>query len=218
MGELHSLTLDDLMSRLGTTLLPTLIQQAEMIVTVNWTMMPLVGEFWRYLLQNTQFFTQGPRKSLFVDLADPAKRSVADLKKNLNSLSKLSTYCNVILSLNRSESDQVLQALCLSSTPSIQKNAEKIAVALGISSVVIHTHHDVACALLSKESIISESLRVSVVKNPVRSTGAGDTFNAGFLAGILRHQSPFVCLKAGVAASRVLVRTGITPTSDQVFN
>jgi sugar/nucleoside kinase (ribokinase family) len=212
MGELNHLTLQEIRQRLPCNLIDSLIEHAEILATVNWTMMPMVGEFWEYLLKNPRLVKKGPRKSLFVDLADPAKRPVKDLKKALSSLSELNFCCDIILGLNSSESLQVLGACRLSSSPSLQINAEKIASALQLSSVVIHTHPEVAVATLKGEDISSYGLCVPICKNPVRSTGAGDTFNAGFLAGVLQHRSPLLCLKMAAAASNVFVRTGVPPT------
>jgi hypothetical protein len=212
MGELNHLTLQEAIQRLPNNLLPSLVEHAEILATVNWTMMPLVGEFWEYLLKNPSLVKKSPRKSLFVDLADPAKRPVKDLINGLSSLSKLNFFCNVILGLNRSESTQVLDAIRLSPSPSHQKNAESIANALQISSVVIHTHTEVAVATVKDRDITSHALFVPLCKQPVRSTGAGDTFNAGFLAGVLQHQPPILCLKMAVATSGIFVRTGVPPT------
>ena len=217
MGELQSLTLPEAMERIGNKLLPSLIEQAEFLVTANWTMMPLVGEFWDYLLHRSQLLQTGPKKSLFVDLADPAKRPINDLKKGLRTLSALNSACSVIVGLNCSESLQVLSALRLSTPSSLQQRAEKIASALRLSTVVIHTRQEVACTSLSEGTLSSHAFPVHVVKQPVRSTGAGDTFNAGFIAGWLRKEPPLACLKAAVRASGILIRTGLPPTAAQVF-
>lgn len=216
MGELGTISLHEAEDRLPSNLLTSLVSHAEILVTVNWTMMPLVGEFWDYLLQNPSLLQKGRRKTLFVDLADPAKRPVKDLKRGLSSLSKLNQFCDVVLGLNRSESTQVLHTLRKKVSPSLQKNAEAIVNALQISCVVLHTHPQVATAYHQDSAIISHALDVPICKVPVRSTGAGDTFNAGFIAGILQHLSPYECLQLAIGASGVFVRSGISPTLQHV--
>ena len=216
MGELNSLSLHEATGRLRHNLLESCVSQAECIATVNWTMMPLIQEFWEYLLKNPRLMVQAPRKSLFVDLSDPAKRPAKDLKGALSTLLELNAICDVILGLNRSESTQVLRALRQRPSDSLQKNADTIASVLHLSCVVIHTHSEVAVASLMDGKITSHTLFVPICKKPVRSTGAGDTFNAGFIAGMLQHQTPLTCLKMAVASSSTFVRTGIPPTQHSV--
>lgn len=213
MGELNHITLQEAQQRLPHTILQSLIEQAQILATVNWTMMPMVQEFWEYLLVNKRLLKKGPKKTLFVDLADPAKRPVKDLKKGLSMLSELNCLCNVILGLNRAEARCVADAFHLSSSHSLNKNAEIIADSLQLHSVIIHTHPEVAVATVHGDTMCSHALKVPVCKKPVRSTGAGDTFNAGFLAGVIQHQPPLACLKMAVAASNIFVRTGNPPTA-----
>jgi hypothetical protein len=212
MGELNHLTLQEALARLPKNTISSLVRSIEILATVNWTMMPLVGEFWDYLLENRSLLKKGLRKSLFVDLADPAKRPVKDLKKALLTLKKLAPLCSVILGLNRSESTQVLHALKALPSASLVNNAKKILSLLNLSTVVIHTHPTVAAAWQHQGKIFTSSLSVPLCNNPVRSTGAGDTFNAGFISGLLQHLLPSECLKMAVAASGIFVRTGIEPT------
>ena len=210
MGELSAITVKEAFRRLPPQLIPSLLSTAEMLVTVNWTMMPLVEQFWDYLLENSHLIKNRP--GLFVDLADPAKRPVTALKKALKRLHQLQTLCHVTLGLNRSESDQVCAALKLRPS-SLQKNAEQILKALSLSSVVVHSHCEVAVAYIGG----SASLAVPLIKRPARSTGAGDTFNAGYIAGLLRHLPPEKSLKAAVAASGTFVKTGHPPTEKTVW-
>ena len=215
MGEFNTLTIEEALHRLPTKLIPSLLSTAEMLVTVNWTMMPLVEQFWDYLLDKKHLLHNN-RPGLFVDLADPAKRPVTELKRGLRRLRQLQTLCNVTLGLNRSESNQVCTALGLSPSPSLQENAEQILSTLKLSSIVVHSHCEAAVAYRFGRSVESISHTIPLIKHPARSTGAGDTFNAGYIAGILHHMEPEGCLKTAVAASRAFVRTGLPPTEKTI--
>ena len=74
MGELNTITVEEAIVRLPPKLIPSLLSRAEMLVTVNWTMMPLVEQFWDFLLENSCLLRKN-HPSLFVDLASlyPAK-------------------------------------------------------------------------------------------------------------------------------------------------
>lgn len=215
MGELNGLSINDVLARLPHALLSSSIQKAEILVTVNWTMMPLVEEFWRYLLDHPHLLSGEVRKSLFVDLADPSKRPVKDLKMALSILSRLQKFCNVILGLNKSEALQVLDSLHTPPSDSAQHNAESILNRLQLKSVLVHTRSEAAVASFNNTVLTSYSHKIQLCRKPARTTGAGDTFNAGFLAGILRHQSDHHCLHMAVAASGFFVRTGVLPTEKE---
>jgi fructose-1-phosphate kinase PfkB-like protein len=207
MNELSSITLKNCLSKVSSAHLKSLVREASVIATVNWTMMPLVSEFWEWLLKNPNLLRSTPKKILFVDLADPKKRTLLDLKKALSQLSQLQKHVRVVLGLNRSESHQVCHALKITPPPSLEETANKIISTLPIDTVVIHTHEIVAAA-----SDTSCSIGVPFCSHPLRSTGAGDVFNAGFLHGLLLQKPLFECLQIAIATSGIWVRTNKPPT------
>jgi sugar/nucleoside kinase (ribokinase family) len=131
-------------------------------------------------------------------------------------LHRLSSFCNVTLGLNRSESNQVCAALRLPAS-SLHKNAEQILRALKLSTVVVHAHSEVAVAYARGTSVASAYRTVPLIKHPARSTGAGDTFNAGYIAGMLSQLPPEECLQTAVAASGAFVKTGRPPTEKSLW-
>ncbi|HVW01037.1 MAG TPA: hypothetical protein VHB77_11880, partial [Planctomycetaceae bacterium] len=51
-----------------------IIAESRLIGTVNWTMLTRLNEIWRKLIDELLPACKGPRKLIFVDLADPEKR------------------------------------------------------------------------------------------------------------------------------------------------
>jgi sugar/nucleoside kinase (ribokinase family) len=204
MGELSELSLFTLLDRFPS--LDASIQQSCCIATVNWTMMRLVDEFWSYLLKNRHLLKATP--TLFVDLANPAKRTCSDLQKCLSLLAKLNKITPVILGLNRAESELVAKNVGLDLPKSIPSFAQALRQKLRLSSVLIHTKKQ---AVVASEVEVASQL-VPVTDTPFRTTGAGDTFNAGFLSALMHGKNMREALRSAVAASGVFIRTGTPPT------
>lgn len=205
MGELGSLDLATVTKRFPS--LYSSLQECACIATVNWTMMPLVEEFWNHLLKNRKLLAHTP--TLFVDLAHPAKRPSSDLRKSLSLLSKLSRHIPVILGLNKAEAHFVARELGLFSRKSLVSSAAALRKKLSLASILIHTKKE--CAIVSETD--SASCSVPLIASPLRTTGAGDTFNAGFLSALINGGSLLEMLQAGIAASGTFIRTGKPPTS-----
>ena len=208
MGELGSLSLATVLKRFKD--LNHVLKSCSYIATVNWTMMPLVDEFWRYLLKNKSLLSHAP--TLFVDLANPAKRTQSDLKRSLLILKKLNEITPVILGLNQSEAEQLATIFQVPTKNSLSEIASSLKKKLCLSTVLIHTQQEAVLSFSKGE----ESLRVPRVEHPLRSTGAGDTFNAGFLSALSQGETLQRALKAAVAASGIFVQTGAPPTKQKL--
>ena len=208
MGELSGLTLPTLIKRFPS--LNTSIKQSCCIATVNWTMMRLVDEFWNHLLKNPSLLAHTP--TLFVDLANPAKRAHSDLEKCLSLLAKLNRMTPVILGLNRAESELVAQCCNIDPPKSLLSFAQVLRKRLSLSSILIHTKKEAAIA--SEEE--SSSVQVPWTNTPFRTTGAGDTFNGGFLSALMNGKNLQESLRSAIAASGVFVRTGLPPSSKTI--
>lgn len=209
MGEIQEISLEKAMQRIAPGLFERAIEKARLLAIVNWTMMPLVEEFFHYLLSFKAILTSNPRKQLFVDLADPAKRTKKDLLHCLKTLSTLNELIDVTLGLNWAESQQVASVLgCASFTP--LQTSQDIASQLKLNTVVIHSSTEVAFS----SGPFSTAIPVPYCKKPIRTTGAGDTFNAGYLAGLIQNDPIVRRLQKAIAASNIWIRTGSRPTQE----
>ena len=198
---------ETLVERVGKPELLGLMGGATLIGMLNWTMLPRVGEIWDKLLE--EILPAGPEsgRTLFVDLADPEKRTREDLRGALHTVTRFQEQVDVILGLNLKEATQVAEVLGLPDhadrESTIEQDAVEIRRALGLACVVIHPRKAAAAATEAG----SARFPGPFVQLPKISTGAGDHFNAGFCLGRILGMGLEESLCAGVASSGYYVRT-----------
>jgi sugar/nucleoside kinase (ribokinase family) len=216
LGKLQTLgdvNWETLLTRVGKAELSALMGGATLIGMLNWTMLPRVGEIWDKLLE--EILPDGPKagRTLFVDLADPEKRTREDLRGALHTVSRFQEQVDVILGLNLKEATQVADVLGLPDRPdreaTIEQDAAEIRQALGLACVVIHPRKAAAAATETE----SARFPGPFVQLPKISTGAGDHFNAGFCLGRILGMGLEESLCAGVASSGYYVRTAQSPSA-----
>jgi len=207
---------ENLAERVGKEQLVKLFGGAKLIGMVNWTMLPFMSDIW-YMLQS-EIFPRCPKREriLFVDLADPEKRTHDDISAALKILSGFQSTVSVVLGLNLKESEAIAQVLGIAlpadSEAQIERTAGEIRRRLGISCVVIHPRKSAAAATERESAHFSGPF----VQQPKISTGAGDHFNAGFCIGRVVGLSLEESLCAGVATSGYYVRNAESPTGGQL--
>ena len=185
---------------------------AQLVGFVNWTMLPNMSDIWAALLDELCPILAGPRRKIFFDLADPAKRTRADIIRATELIARFTPYFDVILGLNEREAGAVGEALGIAvpaSTPAgITALAVEIQRRLAIDTVVVHpTFYAVAVSRGQAELVEGPRLQKIVI-----TTGAGDHFNSGFcLAKLLGLGNAPALLVAG-ATSGFYVSTGRSPT------
>ena len=158
----------------------------------------------------------GPRRTMFFDLADPEKRTTADILRALELISRFERHFNVILGLNEKEGWEIAE-VCGAKTQSttaeaLGEVARKIAAKLKIGTLVIHP---TAFALAVSDGKVS-MVDGPYTAKPLVTTGAGDHFNSGFCLGKLLGFDNTMSLLTGVATSGLYVRTGQSPSIPQV--
>src|SRR5206468_2975281 len=98
--------------RLGEQRLAECFESADLVAIVNWTMMPHMTAIWREMLRRKLPGRRGAGR-MFIDLADPEKRTDADLAEALGLLTKFQDQVDVTLGLNLKESLAVCSVLKL---------------------------------------------------------------------------------------------------------
>lgn len=207
---------DNILSRVGEQKLKELIGQSKLIGMVNWTMLPHMSRIWAKLLDNVIPNVERHQRKLFIDLADPEKRTHHDILEALKLLTRFQDQVDVILGLNLKESMEIADVLGLPGQEEpeahIEATAKAIRAKLNLSCVVIHPRRGAAAATADE----SGSFQGPFVQQPKISTGAGDHFNAGFCLGRTLGFSIVESLCVGVATSGYYVRTAISPSASEL--
>ncbi len=227
LGKLQSLkdvNRDRMLQVVGEQQMQTLVNRAHLIGGTNWTMLPRMNEIFEYLvdvaLPAAPPLPDGRRRTVFVDLADPEKRTRQDLAEVLQLLGRFQQHVDMTLGVNLKESNQVAEALGLPTPPNAEAAIEQTAAAIrgkmGIHCVVIHPRAGAAAAMLNGDGVHTADFRGPFVRQPKLSTGAGDNFNAGFCLGLLAGLDIEAALCAATAASGYYVRHANSPTLEQL--
>ena len=207
---------DNLVSRVGRDRLKEMMGGAQLIGMVNWTMLPHMSRIWAKLLDEIIPNHERHNRKLFIDLADPEKRTAADIMEALKLLTRFQDQVDVILGLNLKESLEIADVLGLPgrSDPeaAIEDNARAIREKLKLECVVVHPRRGAAAATEDE----SAKFNGPFVQQPKISTGAGDHFNAGFCLGRILGFSLAESLCTGCGTSGYYVRTGESPSAKKL--
>jgi sugar/nucleoside kinase (ribokinase family) len=211
-----------LLEVIGLPGLRDLLATADGVATVNWTMTLGMTEIWRRLAVEVLPGLRKDRPLWFVDLADPAKRTAADMRAALDALVQLQTQVDVVLGMNGAECRQVLEALGERwPDATLEWEAARVGCAtvqrrLGVAWAMCHLVRSAACAW-KKDGGGSVGVDGFFEAKPLITTGAGDHFNAGFLTSLLSEMDPAHSLIIGGATSGFYVRSGISPSRDETI-
>jgi sugar/nucleoside kinase (ribokinase family) len=210
--SLNDITWKNLEERFGRQRFADQFSSADLVAFVNWTMIPYMSEIWEGLLAEACPKITGSRRKLFFDLADPEKRPEDDIARALQLISDFQKYFDVILGVNEKESFEIADALGIPdnghSPEALCAMAHSIHAKLRINTVVVHP---VTYALAVSGSKV-DLVHGPVITKPTITTGAGDHFNSGFCLGKLLGFDNTYSLLCGVSTSGYYVKTGHSPT------
>jgi len=207
---------DSVIEALGQETFTKLVSEAKLIGMVNWTMMTEAETIWEKVADVLATVEQRP--FIFIDLADPAKRTDEDILGALKHAGRIQAHADVVLGLNLSEGVQVARVLGLPNEAdpeaAILKLSTSIREAIGIHGCVVHPRRGAAAALADGSSA---KFAGPFVEKPKLSTGAGDNFNAGFCLGLLAGLPVEQALCCGTATSGFYVREARSPQLQELI-
>lgn len=203
--QLTRFTPESVLPRLGDGAYLQSCREAGVIALTNWTLYPHMTAVWG-MLQREVYSALEHRPPFFVDLVDPASRAAADIRAMLQVLPSIEQCGPVTLGLNGNEANILARLLGLEPAEDDESAGLRLAgelrSAIGVASVVIHRLRFAASA--GPEGRVSAS--GPYCERPLKSTGAGDRFNAGYCLGLLAGADPQACLDLGSATSGFFVR------------
>lgn len=191
-------------------------ENSAALVLTSWSVYPHMTECWKYL-QREQLAGLKNYPRIFLDIADPASRTPEDLTRMADTLAGFEAVGPTTLSMNSNEANQLAGALGLSVEGSEPEATECLAAQLrerlGIAEVGIH---------LIKSATAADASGVVTVAGPhcpkpLKSVGAGDRFNAGWLAGSLLGLDAADRLLFAVAVSGFFVRNARSGTFPEII-
>src|SRR5204863_9391185 len=153
---LNEVNWDNLMSRIGKEPLKEMIAGSRLIGMVNWTMLPHMSRIWARMLDEIIPNIERHSRKLFIDLADPEKRTPGDIVDAMKLLTRFQDQVDVILGLNLKESIEIADVLGLDgrSDPeaAMAENASAIREIMNLDCVVIHPRRGAAAARESESA------------------------------------------------------------------
>lgn len=216
MGSVPTIDYDVLLQHIPMRQLIDIFERCDLFASVNWTMLPKMTELWQGLLRDV-LPALSPRfpdklRWMFVDFADPRKRSDEDLAKAVSVLRDMSSVFRVTIGLNYAESLRVAEVLAADpgepEPDALAIMAKDIQAKAGLAGVVIHAVDSAAFA--TGDGAVG--VRGPYFPVPKVATGGGDNFNAGFCNGLLLGLQHRDALLMGVATSGYYVSHGASPS------
>jgi sugar/nucleoside kinase (ribokinase family) len=189
------------------------VENAKLIAITDWTLYPHMTACWK-LLREEVFEKLSQPACIFFDLVDPSSRSPQDIRDMLSELTAFAGSSRVVLGLNENEATLLCKNLGLSiaHTQELSERARCLREALQIQEVVIHAHK-VAVVDNQTEQAGAETI---YCPRPIKSTGAGDRFNAGYVLGLLLNLPASARLILGNASSSFYVHTGRSASLEEL--
>lgn len=220
-SPLQEITWDRILAVVGRDKLKNLMQEAHLVATINWSMIPHMNHIWQKMQNEilSQLTFEEEKPLFFMDPTDPEKRTGEDWREAMDIYAGFSSRYRTILSINRKEATEVARAYGIElsaplSEVGLREITEAIAAKLGLYAVVVHPV-DGAGAIIDGEYVFAPGPYTS---NPILTTGAGDNFNGGFCLGLLLGLAPQQALILGTATSGYYVRAAHSPSWKQLMD
>lgn len=213
VSQLQEFTAEDVRHRLQNDAFQTACAEARVIALTDWTLYPHMTSVWQLLLQEV-FSQLQHQPNFFFDLVDPSSRSANDIRAMLKILPTFKPCGPVTLGLNGNEANILARLTGLREAPphrdDVLQLARDLRTRLQLTTIVIHCNNFAVAAGDDDDAAVDSPH----CARPVKSTGAGDRFNAGHIFGLLLNGELEQCITLGCATAGLFVRTAESPTRE----
>lgn len=222
LDSLNRLDWSVIKERKGLEYLREALKISEFAAFMNWSLLPCMNEIWQGILDEVLPYsvpeTCRKKRRLFIDLADPEKRTKEEIKKALHILGKIRQYYKVILGVNKKEACELAEIYGKNIENYQEIDIKELCCflfdKLPADIIVIHAVK-AACAVQQKEEPVY--IKGLYCPEPRLTTGAGDHFNAGFMLGQIAGGGLEESLCAAVYLSGYYVRNGRSPDKRELL-
>jgi len=175
-ATIRDVGIEEIDEKIGPAVFARIVDRSKFLGMVNWTMLAHTNGIWQRLIDDV-LPECGDRKLIFVDLADPEKRTTEDLVEALKLLARMQDNADVMLGVNHKEAMQVADALGVTvsdDAAEIESVARTLRDELDLHAVAVHPRESAAAAVKQPDgSIESATMTSAFTKTPKLSTGAG---------------------------------------------
>jgi len=193
-----------------------IVAAADLFGMENWTMIPYMSDIWGSMIREVfpKLPDKDPKPIAFFDLADPEKRSKADILEAMRLIGGFEAKFKTVLGLNEKEAYEIAEVFgihideSLSVSEKLKQAVIKVYDKLGIHCLVVHPTKEAVCCVGG----VYYQQTGPFCPNPKLTTGAGDNFNAGFCLGVSLGLCAQDSLLLGVCTSGYYVRNAKSPT------
>jgi sugar/nucleoside kinase (ribokinase family) len=215
LSELLNFDWNKLVDALGHDKLKSVFSNADIVSIGYWSNMPDFDEMITNIYEN--YLSENPPKRMFFDFANIKKRSVEAIKETFKVLGALNEKIPMTLSLNEHEAVLLFSYYGEELSEDMEKaaiQAASLREIINLDELIIHTPY-YAVAATKPEGI---GLAVQdYSENPVRTTGAGDTFNGGYIATCLGNLNINERLAISNAATSYYINNGNPPSREELI-
>ena len=213
-GGAATLDWETIRSRVGVETLVDELDGAELLGVGYWAVMPEMAGI-----------LDGLRETVFPELTDPPEHVLLDpanireldrgiLESIVAATGRLAHEVDVTVSANRYETKELAAALDAHTSDELVADARVAFDSLDVDRFVGHS--------VDESVVVSDdgttSVRIAPVESPELTTSAGDHFNAGLSLGLVEGLPESAAVVLGNALAREFVRTGETPSYDDVVS
>lgn len=210
-AQLGEITWPNIQHRYGRKKFADHFFASDLVAFVNWTMIPHMSDIWEAVQSELCPADKVRRRKMFIDLADPEKRTPEDIRRALKLMTNFRQYFDVILGLNEKEAWEVGGVLGFGSQTrtraALAQLARDIRQSVGVDTLVVHP----VTYALAVSGPDCQFVDGPYIAKPLITTGAGDHFNAGFCLGKSLNFNDEMSVLVGVTTSGYYVRNAQSP-------